>query len=198
MINFSSGSSLISYLSGKTSQNAGSTGGSAASAAPDVLSIANATKQQALQAAGKTPQNSTALRAVDKQQAALANDLRAAMTQAKVKLTGTVEFSIGSDGAVDIKGNDADKKAVKDFLKADASEPNFAARIATQAKNALELSSKLQERAAISQAARYAGKSGDVMSLYSSLMQQGSTTAVFSLSATASSLSYPGSLSTQA
>lgn len=197
MINFSSGASLISYLSGRTSQNTGSAGGSGASA--DVLSVANATKQAALQAAGKTPQNSSALRALDKQQAALAADLRGALNTAKVKLTGTVEFSIGSDGAVDIKGKDADKAAMKDFLKADKSEPNFAARIATQAKDALALSSRLQERAAISQAARYAGKSGDVMSLYSSLMQQGSTTtAVFSLSATNSSLSYPGSLSTQA
>lgn len=199
MINFSSGSSLISYLTSKTSQSAGSTAGSSASTSTDVLSVANATRQVALQAAGKTPQNSAALRALDKQQAALGTDLRAAMNTAKVKLTGTVEFSIGSDGAVDIKGNDADKASVKAFLKADTSQPNFATRIANQAKSALELSSKLQERAAISQAARYAGKSGDVMSLYSSLLQQGSaTTAVFSVSATSSSLSYPGALSTQA
>jgi hypothetical protein len=201
VISFNSGASLLSYLTAKTSQNAGSAGGGTSSSATstDALSIAAATKQVALQAAGKTPQNSTAIRTLDKQQAALGNDLRAAMNKANVKLTGTIEFSVGSDGAVDVKGNDADKAAVKAFLKADTGLPSFANRIATQAKSALDISSKLQERAAISQAARYAGASGNVMAMYSSLMAQGSTTtAVFSVSTTSSSLSYPGSLSTKA
>jgi hypothetical protein len=201
VISLTSGSSLISYLTAKTPQSTGSATGDAASttASTNAQAQASATKAAALQAAGKTPQNSVALKALDRQQAVLANDLRSAMSKANVKLTGAVEFSVGSDGAVDIKANDADKAAVKAFLNADKGSPGFASRIATQARDALELSTSLQTRAAISQAARFAGKSGNVMAMYSSLMQQSSaSTAVFSFSATASSLSYPGSLSTKA
>jgi len=86
------------------------------------------------------------------------------------------------------------------FPNADTKRPRFATRIATQARDALKLSSTIQHNAAISQAARYGGGSGGgVMSLYSSLMQRSSTTvAVFTFSAGSSSLTYPGSLTATA
>jgi hypothetical protein len=87
------------------------------------------------------------------------------------------------------------------FLKADTRKPSFAMRIATQARDALKLSATIHQHAAISQAARYGAKAGGggVMSLYTSLMQQsGGGSAVFSLSADSSSLTYPGSLAAKA
>lgn len=203
VISFASGNSLVSYLTGRTSESAKPVGEDAASAtvnaSANAKAGASAASQSALKAAGSSYQAAVAGRALDKQQATLASDLRAAMGKANVKLAGTVEFSVSAKGAVDIKGNEADKAAVTAFLKADATRPSFAARLATQARDALQLSATIQQHAAISQAARYAGKSGGVMSLYTSLMQQSDTgTAVFSLSAGASSLSYPGSLATKA
>ena len=203
MISFGTGNSLLSYLSTQTSQNAGSADSSAASttaaATANAKARSSATAQAALTAAGSTHQASVAGRALDKQQATLATDLRAAMATAGVKLSGAVEFSVGSDGSVGIKASDADKAATTAFLKADTSRPNFATRVATLARDALKLSTTIQQSAAISQAARYAGKSGGVMSLYASLMQQSNTTpAVFTVAAASSSLTYAGVLATKA
>jgi NADH dehydrogenase/NADH:ubiquinone oxidoreductase subunit G len=154
--------------------------------------------QASLQAAAGRHDASVAGRALDKQQTALAGDLRAAMSKAGIKLSGAVEFSVSSNGAVSTKGSDADKAAMTAFLKADTSKPGFAARIATQAQDALKLSATIQQTAAISQAARYGGKSG-VMSMYASLMQQTNTTAaVFTVAAGSSSLTYPGALAAKA
>jgi hypothetical protein len=202
VISSASGNSLISYLtarSAETAKSLGSEAGSTTKADASAKAGASATSQAALKAAASSFQASVGGRALDKQQAALASDLRAAMNKANVKLAGAVEFSVSSDGKVDIKGSDADRAAMTAFLKADTSKPGFAARIATQAQDALKLSATIQQSAAISQAARYAGKSGGVMSLYNSLMQQSSTsTAVFTLAAGSSSLSYPGSLAAKA
>lgn len=200
MISLASSNSLLNYLTAQTSQNAGSTGNSTASATGSTnanAKVATVT-QAALQAAAGRHDASVAGRTLDKQQTALAGDLRATMSKAGVKLSGAVEFSVSSDGTVGIKGSDADKAAMTAFLKADTSNPSFAARIATQAQDALKLSATIQQSAAISQAARYGGKSG-VMSMYASLMQQTNTTAaVFIVAAGSSSLTYPGSLAAKA
>jgi hypothetical protein len=201
MISFGTGHSLLSYLSAQTSQNAGSADSSAASTAATANAKARstATAQAALAAAGSTHQAAVAGRALDKQQTQLSTDLRAAMAQAGVKLGGAVEFSVGSDGSVGIKASDADKAATTAFLKADTSRPSFATRVATLTHDALKLSATIQQSAAISQAARHAGKSGGVMSLYASLMQQSNTTpAVFTVAAASSSLTYAGVLATKA
>lgn len=203
MISFNSASSLLSFLTTKAeSSGAGSLigGGSTATVSDKAKAQAATTAEAALKAAGSTHQAAVAGRALDKQQATLASDLRAAMGRANVKLSGPVEFSVSSNGAVSVNGSAADKAAVTAFLKADTSRPSFSTRIATQARDALELSATIQQRAAISQAARYAGSSGGVMSMYTSLMQQSSASsaAVFTVSANASSLTYPGSLATKA
>jgi len=200
VISLAGSNSLLTYLTAQTSQNAGSTGSSTASATGSTTANAKAAAvtQAAIQAAAGRHDASVAGRALDKQQAALASDVRAAMSKSGIKLSGAVEFSVSSDGTVGIKGSDADKAATTAFLKADTSQPSFATRIATQARDALKLSATIQQSAAISQAARYGGKSG-VMSLYTSLMQQTNTSAaVFTIAAGSSSLTYPGALATKA
>lgn len=190
-------SSLLNYLmaQGSNSPLGGSTAGPAAPATAKAAAI----PQAALQRAAGTAKASSAAQALEAGQKTLAADLRAALAQAGVKLSGPIEFTVTSSGAVGIKGADADKAAAQAFLKADTSQPGFASRIANQARDALKLSTTIQQSAAISQAAKLAKTSGGVVSLYTSLMQQsGGVTATFTLSASASSLTYPGSLTANA
>jgi hypothetical protein len=198
MISFGTGNSLLSYLTAQSSQNSGSTDTTASASAATNARVA-ATAKAALAAAGSTHQASVAERALDKQQTALAANLRAAMAQAGVKLSGPVEFSVVSDGTLAVKGTEADARAATEFLKADASKPGFSAQLTALARDAGKLSATIQQSAAISQAARYGGRSGGVMSLYASLMQQSNTApAVFTVSASTSSLTYPGVLAAKA
>jgi len=189
-------SSLLNYLTaqGANSPVGGSNTGQATAATKGV-----AISKAALQHAAGTAKATSAAQALETRQKQLGTDLRAAMAKAGVKLTGAVEFSVSSSGNVEVKGSDADKAATQAFLKADTSQPSFASRIANQASDALKLSSNIQQSAAISQAAKLAKTSGGVISLYTSLMQQsGGASAVFSLSASGSSLTYPGSLAANA
>lgn len=194
--------SLLSYLSTQ-GQGSASTKGSTTStmgqaAAAGSKATTTAISPAALQRAAGANKAATAAQALENGQKALSTDLRAAMDKAGVKLTGAIEFTIKSDGSVDLKGSDADKAATKAFLNADKSQPSFATRIASQARDALKLSATIQQSAAISQAAKAAKSSGGVMSLYTSLMQQaGTASVVFSVSAASSALTYPGSLATK-
>lgn len=182
--------SLLSYLTTQ-GQTGSTTSGGTTGASPKTQPLS----QGALQRAASTAKAAGAVQSLESGQKTLGNELRAAMAKAGVKLSGPVEFSVKSDGSVSIKGSDADKAATQAFLKADTSQPSFASRIATQARDAMKLSTTIQQSAAISQAAKTAKTSGGVMSLYTSLMQQtSSTSVVFSLSASGSSLTYPGSL----
>ncbi|RTL24095.1 MAG: hypothetical protein EKK52_02610 [Burkholderiales bacterium] len=153
----------------------------------------------ALQRAAGMAKNAAAAQGLERGQKTLAADLRTALGKAGVKLGAAVEFSVSSSGAVEVRGSEADKAAVQRFLKSDTRQPSFASRIATQAQDALKLSSTIQQSAAISQAAQLSKTSGGVVSLYSSLMQSAGTAhVVFSVSAASSSLSFPGSLATKA
>ncbi|NCT82013.1 MAG: hypothetical protein GXC94_02625 [Comamonadaceae bacterium] len=188
---YSINNSLLSYLSAP--------GADAAAAQPKSAGKTAALPQAALERAAGTAKSAGAARNLESAQKALAADLRAALDKAGVKLGGAVEFTVKSDGGVELKGSEADRAAVKAFLSADRSQPGFAARIANQARDALKLSTTIQQSAAISQAARLAKSTGGVMSLYASLMQQtGATSVVYSVSANASSLTYPGSLAAKA
>lgn len=185
--------SLLSYLSAQGQDSATTNAKTAAKA------TAPAVPKAALDRAAGTARSVSAARSLESGQKALGTELRAALAKAGVKLSGAVEFSVKSDGSVEIKGSDADKAAVKAFLGADNHQPSFATRIASQAKDALKLSATIQQSAAISQAAKLAKSSGGVMSLYTSMMQQtAATSVVFSLSASSSSLTYPGSLAANA
>ncbi|EYC52982.1 hypothetical protein AZ34_17480 [Hylemonella gracilis str. Niagara R] len=155
--------------------------------------------QTSLDRAAGMFKTATVARNLETAQVALAADLRAALEKALVKLSEPVQFSVNSKGEVEVKGNEKDKAAVQAVLKADTSDPSLANRIATQASDAMALSNQIQQSAAISQAAKSSKTPDGVISLYQSLMQQtASTSVVFSVSATSSSLTYPGSLKAKA
>lgn len=188
-------SSLLAYL-GTQNQSGSSASGSVATASNAKTAPLS---QAAMQRAAGAAKAAGTIQSLETQQRALGSELRAAMNKAGVKLEGAIEFSVKVDGSVSITGSSTDKAATQAFLKADTSQPSFASRIATQARDAMKVSTEIQQSAAISQAARLAKSSGGVMSLYASLMQQTSSTrVVFSLSAGASTLTYPGSLTANA
>ncbi len=191
--------SLLNYLSTPGLDNSTANSKTATNARTKDNSITSQAAQAALQRAAGTAKSSAANHQLDAAQKKLGTDLRAALDKAGVHLSGAVDISVNSDGSVAFNGSDDDKAAMKAFLKADTSQPSFANRIADQAKEAMKLSTTIQQNAAISQAAKLARSAGGVMSLYTSLMQQSSSTSVvFSISSTSSSLTYPGSLAASA
>lgn len=193
------GKPLIGYVASQTADGTSTDSNGPAGKTTGRKGIAEASMQSAIQHAAAGVKSSTATHALDDSQKTLGADLRAAMSKAGVKLAGAVDFSVGSDGKVETQGSDSDKAAVKAFLKADDSTPSFATRIANQAQDAMKLSSSIQQSAAISQAARYAKSTSGVLALYSSMMERSAASSVvFSVSPDSSSLSYPGSLATNA
>jgi hypothetical protein len=193
-----SGAAMSAYASSLLSSRS-DTGSSGTSAATPASTALKAAAAAALDKASHTFKATSAQHSLEQKETALAGDLRSALSASGVKLSGSVEFSIGSDGTLAMTGSDADKQAVGKFLKSDKSQPSFTSRVTTLAGQADALSATIRQNAAISQAARYAGGPSGVMSLYSTLMQQqDSTPAVFTLSASGSSLTYPGGLATAA
>jgi len=195
-------SAYINALLAKASGAAGTTGSStdsANAAATPATVAAKAAAAASLAAASQSFKSTSAQQKLDQKQTALATDMRAAMAKAGVALSGPVAFSVDAKGGLTVEGSDKDKAAVAAFLKADASKPGFSSRLSALSTEASALSATIRQSAAISQAARYAGASGNVMSMYSSLLaQQDATPATFSLSAASSSLTYAGVLSSKA
>ena len=196
---------LLSYLasqgllSASTAATIASAGTTTTDSTSSSSSSAETISQSSLDRAAGMFKTATIARNLDTAQVALAADLRAALNQALAKLEGNVQFSVNAKGEVTVEGSDKDKAAVQAVLKADTSDPSLASRIATQASDAMQLSSQIQQSAAISQAAKSSTTPDGVISLYQSLMQQtASTSVVFSVSATTSTLTYPGSLKAKA
>lgn len=195
---------LLSYLAsqGLLSASTASTIASAGAGTSSTSSSAssdNKISQTSLDQAAGMFKTATIAKDLDKAQSALAADLRAALNKALAQLSEPVQFSVNSKGEVEVTGTEKDKAAVQAVLKADTSDPSLASRIATQASDAMALSTQIQQSAAISQAAKSSKTSDGVISLYQSLMQQtASTSVVFSVSADSSSLTYPGSLKAKA
>lgn len=130
---------------------------------------------------------------LDKAQLAVAKDIKAALTKAGTALKGEVSFSVDAKGALTISGSAEDKAAVAAALKADTSSPSLASRITSLSERAETVESNSRRSAAIMQAARHAGHSSNLMSLYTSLMtQQGEATASFSMSDKASQMVFKG------
>jgi hypothetical protein len=193
-----SGASLSAYVNSLLTGKTGS-GASGTSSASPVNTATQAAADAALDKAAHSFKATTAQHKLEAKEATLSTDLRAAMGKAGVTLGDSVEFSIGSDGVLSVSGSDKDKQAVTAFLKNDKSNPSFNSRVTELATQADSLSNTIRQTAAISQAARYGGSSGGVMSLYNSLLQQqDASPAVFSLSNSSSSLTYPGVLSSKA
>jgi hypothetical protein len=195
----STNASLLTFLGSSSSDTSGT--GAAASTTTTAANAAatKAASKAALETAAKGFRAAASEQTLEKQQAALGTDLQAALKKTGVKLAGSVDFSLGTDGKLAMHGSDADKAAATAFLKADGSNPSFSSRLTSLAQAADKLSGGIRQSAAISQAARYGGQGAGVVSLYTSLMQsQDTTPALFSLSASASSLSYPGVLAVKA
>ena len=154
---------------------------------------ASATARRGGHTAPVSHKTTLARQELDKQQQAIAKEFNAALAKAGTPLKGDVSFGIGSDGHLTISGSDTDKASIKAALKADKSNPSLASRIGTLAQRAATLETGVRQSAAISQAARYAGHATNVLALYNSLMQQqGSASAVFTLSDKGGALSYRG------
>ncbi|MFO6420651.1 hypothetical protein ACLBKS_10650 [Hylemonella sp. W303a] len=183
----------IASATSKTESTSSSTTTNSSSSSDETIS------QSSLDRAAGMFKTATIARNLETAQVALAADLRAALEKALAKLEGNVQFSVNTKGEVTVEGSDKDKAAVQAVLKADTSDPSLASRIATQASDAMALSTQIQQSAAISQAAKSSATPDGVISLYQSLMQQtASTSVVFSVSATSSTLTYPGSLKAKA
>jgi len=195
-----SGAALSAYISSLLARSAGGTSSDASAAtATPMAASARTAASVALSAASQRFGSTSAQHQLDQKQRALAADMRNAISGSGIRLGGPVEFSLAGDGSLNVDGSDEDKAALAAFLKADASTPGFAARLRSLASEANALSTRIRQSAAISQAAKYAGRGGNVMSLYTSLLtQQASTPASFALSASTSSLTYPGVLSSEA
>jgi len=194
-----SGTALSAYVSSLLDKTGTAQGqGQAQAADTPAAKSMKAGAQAAQSAASHSARSTSAQQHLEQDQQSLAKDLRAALSASGVSLEGPVEFSVGSGGGLAVHGSEKDQAAVRAFLKNDTRKPGFVTRLASLTSQATQLSTGLQQTAAISQAAKY-GKVGNVMSLYSSYLQQHETApAVFSLSASSSSLSYPGVLASKA
>ena len=137
---------------------------------------------------------------LNKQQLALAKDLRAALTKSGAQLDGTVDFSVDANGKLSVSGSDADKAKVQAALAADKSTPSLSSRLASLDKQAESFDKQNMQAIAISTAVRMAGKSTqNIMATYQSLMnQQSASSAVFSLSDKTSQLAFNGAVDAKA
>ena len=134
-----------------------------------------------------------------KQQAALGQQLAQGLSASGVTLSGDVSFSLDNTGNVTVNGNAADQSAVQSWFQKDTSNPSVESQIGAALKSAQTLSQTTQQDNAISMAARYAGPTTNIMSLYQQFMGQvQAPSPVMTLSGGTSALSYPGSLNSQA
>jgi hypothetical protein len=189
-------SAYVNSLLAKTGRSADEEGTQALAG----TSADNKTLETALATPFRTSRLESAQRKLDAEQASLATDLRKAMSAAGLSLAGSVEFSLDDKGQVMVKASkEEDEDKLGAFFEADKSDPSFESRIASLTAEAQAQSGTSQQTTAIAVAARYAGSTGGLMALYQSLMaQQDATPAVFTFSASSSSLSYPGVLSSAA
>jgi hypothetical protein len=200
-LNFSalgSGNAMSAYVSTLLAKAKGTdaTGVEAGSKGDKLMKAA---ADAALAAAAKNTKVASNQRQLESKAAALSTELQAALKSAGVKLGASVEFSVSTKGTLAIKGSEKDVGLANTFLENDKSAPSFAARLAALTEEADALSQTIRQSAAISQAARYAGNSTGVLSLYGSLLQrQDSSPAVFTLGTSGGSLTYPGILQSKA
>lgn len=133
-------------------------------------------------------------------QQGLAKDIKAALAKAGKQLTGTVDFTLGSDGKLSVSGNDKDKASITAILNADKSVPSLVSRLTSLNKQAEVFDRQSVQANALSTAARYAGKnSQNLLAMYQSLMSnQSSSSTVFSMSDKTSQVAFKGAVATTA
>ena len=181
---------------GQTTTKAGDTTTKASTKAAEKTQAATRTAPATGTAAAKTQQIRQTL---DKLQQGIAKDLKAALQKAGVSLTGTVDFSVGANGALKVAGNAKDQANVQAVLSADRSTPSLAARIKSLDQRVELYDSQNTRSAALTTAARQAGKGSNVLDLYQSMMSQNTkASAVFSVSDKSSQLAFSGALNSTA
>jgi hypothetical protein len=134
------------------------------------------------------------------QQQSLAKEIRSALSKAGQTLSGTVDFSLGSDGKLSMSGSDADKARINALLAADKSVPSLTTRLTNLAKQAQAFDKQSVQTNAAMVAARQAGKTTqNLVTLYQSIMASQSTSkAVFSLSDKSSQVAFSGAVEAKA
>jgi len=133
-------------------------------------------------------------------QQSLAKDIKSALSKAGQTLTGTVDFSLSSDGKLSVSGNEQDKAHINALLANDKSIPSLATRLTNLNKQAQAFDRQNVQTNAAMVAARQAGKgTQNLVSLYQSIMaSQSASTAIFSVSDKTSQVAFSGAVETKA
>jgi len=189
-----SASATSQYVASLLSQQQQSTSGTDSASSPSTNPLL-----QQLAASPADLKTQLAQEQLAKQQAALGRQLAQGLSASGVTLAGDVSFSLDGNGNVTVNGSAADQSAVQSWFKKDTSNPSVESQIGAALKSAQTLSQTTQQDNAISMAARYAGPTTNVMSLYQQFMGKvQAPSPVMTLSGGTSTLSYPGSLNSQA
>ncbi|MDO9234997.1 MAG: hypothetical protein Q7U28_03055 [Aquabacterium sp.] len=181
--------------------------GSSTSSSQTQKSESTATSDASLKAATakaaapvQNSKSALARQQLNKVQLGLAKDINAALSKAGKPLTGAVEFNVDAHGALTMTGSDKDKANVAAVLKADKSTPSLTARLTAMDKQAEAFDRQNMQASALATAAKYTGNHAqNMMSTYQALMShQSAASAVFSVSATSSQLTFKGAVDTKA
>lgn len=117
--------------------------------------------------------------------------LHLTLQKAGLSLTGTVAFSVCINGALKVSGNAKDHANVQAALNADRSSPSLTARIKSLDQRAEQHNNQNTRSAALTAAARQAGRGCNVLELYQSMMSLNApASAVFSVSEKSSQLAF--------
>jgi hypothetical protein len=196
-------SSALSLYNTSTQNQASSANGQASSAATATTATIQSASSKVSTAASSlaTPTKLVIARQqLNLQQQSLAKEIRSALTKAGQSLSGTVDFSLTSDGKLSVSGSDADKAKINALLAADKSVPSLSTRLTNLAKQAQAFDKQSVQTNAAMVAARQAGKgTQNLVTLYQSIMASQSTSkAVFSLSDKTSQVAFSGAVETKA
>lgn len=194
-------SSALSLYNTSTQTQANNTSSQTASAATATVQAASSKSSTTASSGIATPTRLVVARQqLNLQQQSLAKEIRSALTKAGQSLTGTVDFSLASDGKLSISGSDADKAKINALLAADKSVPSLTTRLTNLSKQAQAFDKQSVQTNAAMVAARQAGKgTQNLVTLYQSIMASQSTSkAVFSLSDKTSQVAFSGAVETKA
>jgi|GEM_PF-3659300 len=190
------GDGLATYVASMLSQAQQKTGTTDDAAA---TARARASASSALDTIAHSRQSVSAQAGLAKQRTQLTTDLQAALSKAGLAVKGELGFSVDADGEVQVTGTKDDQQMIASFLKKDTTKPGFTQRITALVQSADKLSASMRDNAAWVQAARYAGRNGNMAALYATFAQtQDATAASYRIDAKSGSLTYPGVLSSRA
>ncbi|MGC4063032.1 MAG: hypothetical protein QM749_20195 [Aquabacterium sp.] len=170
-------SNALSLYNTSTQNQAGTTGNQTASATATVQASASTKSGTTASGSIATPTKLVIARQqLNLQQQSLAKEIRSALTKAGQSLSGTVDFSLTSDGKLSVSGSDADKAKINALLAADKSVPSVSTRLTNLNKQAQAFDKQSVQTNVAMVAARQAGKgTQNLVALYQSMMANQST-----------------------